>query len=343
MERGSKNIIVDKRLRICLWTEKMRTIWLRIRMSLCIMLMFALIYALLTVIMFATGVSTPMFFALLAFLIVFAQYMIGPKIVEKTMRVRYVSEIEAPKLHSVVTDLAMRANIPKPKVGISDVPIANAFAFGKSKRDGRVCVTRMLLDRLNEKELRAVLGHEISHIKHKDIVAITMLSVIPMLCYFVYISFFWSSFFRRRSGGTIAIALIALLAYFLTNMLVLYASRIREYYADQRSVELTNDAPALASALYRISVEDARVDRRTLKHVEGMKAFFASDPSRARKDLTDLRQADLNMDGHLDKYEVEAFAKESRIRGTDRIMEMFSSHPNIVKRIKRLHAISAPY
>ncbi|MBU2564990.1 MAG: peptidase, partial [Candidatus Thermoplasmatota archaeon] len=85
----------------------MRTIWLRIRMSLCIMLMFALIYALLTVIMFATGMSTPMFFALLAFLVVFAQYMIGPKIVEKTMRVRYVSEIEAPKLHSVVTDLAM--------------------------------------------------------------------------------------------------------------------------------------------------------------------------------------------------------------------------------------------
>ncbi|MBU2565726.1 MAG: peptidase, partial [Candidatus Thermoplasmatota archaeon] len=110
-----------------------------------------------------------------------------------------------------------------------------------------------------------------------------------------------------------------------------------------RSVELTNDAPALASALYRISVADARVDRRTLKHVEGMKAFFASDPSRARKDLTDLRQADLNMDGHLDKYEVEAFAKESTITTTGRLMEIFSSHPNIVKRIKRLHAISAPY
>lgn len=305
------------------------------------MLMFALIYALLTVIMFATGMSTPMFFALLAFFIVLAQYMIGPKIVEKTMRVKYVSETEAPKLHSVVTDLAMRADIPKPKIGISEIPIANAFAFGKSKKDGRVCVTRMLMDRLNEKELRAVLGHEISHIKHKDIVAITMLSVIPMLCYFVYISFFWSSFFgRRRSGGTMAIALAAFLTYLLTNMLVLYASRIREYYADQRSAELTNDAPALASALYRISVEGARADRRTLKQVEGMKAFFASDPSRARKDLTDLRQADLNMDGHLDKYEVEAFAKESTITTTGRLMEIFSSHPNIVKRIKRLHAIS---
>jgi len=324
--------------------RKMRTIWLRMRMTFCIMLMFALIYALLTVIMFATGMSSPIFFALLAFLIVLAQYLIGPKIVEKTMRVRYVSEIEAPKLHSIVNDLAMRANIPKPKVGISDVPIANAFAFGKSKKDSRVCVTRILLNRLNEKELRAVLGHEISHIKHKDIVAITMLSVIPMICYFVYVSFFWSSFFgRRRSGGTMAIALVAFLTYLLTNMLVLYASRVREYYADQGSVELTNDAPALASALYRISVEDARADRRTLKQVEGMKAFFASDPSRARKDLTDLRQADLNMDGHLDKYEVEAFAKESRVRGADRIMEVFSSHPNIVKRIKRLHAISAPY
>ncbi|MDI6916495.1 MAG: zinc metalloprotease HtpX [Thermoplasmatales archaeon] len=321
----------------------MRTIWLRMRMTFCIMLMFALIYALLTVIMFATGMSSPIFFALLAFLIVLAQYMIGPKIVEKTMRVKYVSETEASKLHSIVNDLAMRADIQKPKIGISEIPIANAFAFGKSKKDGRVCVTRMLLDRLNEKELRAVLGHELSHIKHKDIVAITMLSVIPMICYFVYISFFWSSFFRRRSGATVAIALIALLTYFLTNMLVLYASRVREYYADQRSVELTHDAPALASALYRITMEDARADRRTLKQVEGMKAFFASDPSTSRKDLTDLRQADLNRDGHLDKYEVEAFAKESRVRGVDRIMEIFSSHPNIVKRIKRLHAISTPY
>ncbi len=311
------------------------------RMGLCIMLMFALIYALLTVIMFATGMISPVFFALLAFLIVLAQYFFGPKIVEKTMRVKYVSKSEHPGLHAIVTDLAMRANIPKPKVGVSEMPIANAFAFGKSKKDGRVCVTSELLRRLNEKELRAVLGHELSHIKHKDIVAITMLSVIPMICYFVYISFFWSSFFGgRRSGGTMAIALAAFLTYLLTNMLVLYASRVREYYADQGSVELTNDAPALASALYRISVEDARVDRRTLKRIEGMKAFFASDPSRARKDLTDLRQADLNMDGHLDKYEVEAFAKESRITSADRIMEMFSSHPNIVKRIKRLHAIS---
>jgi heat shock protein HtpX len=126
-------------------------------------------------------------------------------------------------------------------------------------------------------------------------------------------------------------------------MLVLYASRVREYYADQGSVELTNDAPALASALYRITCSSATVNRKTLKQVEGMKAFFASDPSRARKDLTDLRQADLNMDGHLDKYEVEFFAKESTIRGADRIMELFSSHPNIVKRIKRLQAISVPY
>jgi len=311
------------------------------RMMLCIMLMFALIYALLTVIMFATGMGTPVFFALLAFLIVLAQYMIGPKIVEKTMRVRYVSESEAPKLHSIVNDLAMRANIQKPKIGISEMPIANAFAFGKSKKDSRVCITRTLLNRLNEKELRAVLGHEISHIKHKDIVAITTLSVIPMICYFVYISFFWSSFGRRRSGGAIGIAFAAFLTYLLTNMLVLYASRIREYYADQGSVELTNDAPALASALYRITMEDARADRRTLKQVEGMKAFFASDPSTSRKDLTDLRQADLNMDGHLDKYEVEAFAKESTVTAAGRLMEIFSSHPNIVKRIKRLHAISA--
>lgn len=320
----------------------MRTIWLRMRMSLCIMLMFAILYALLVLVMTVTRIGTPILFAFLAFGMVLIQFLVGPKIVEWSMRVKYVSESEAPKLHSMINDLSMRANIPKPKIGISEIPIPNAFAFGKSKRDGRVCVTRMLLDRLNEKELRAVLAHEISHIKHKDIVVITMLSVIPMICYFMFWSFLFSGR-GRRSGGTVAIAFAAFFVYLITNLLVLYASRIREYYADQGGTELTNEPHMLASALYRISCGSATIDKRTLKQVEGMKAFFASDPSRARKDLTDLRQADLNMDGHLDKYEVEAFAKESKVRSADRIMEMFSSHPNIVKRIKRLHAISVPY
>ncbi len=83
------------------------------------------------------------------------------------MRVKYVSEQEYPKLHQMVTELAQKAGLPNtPKIGISQLPIPNAFAFGRTKKGSRVCVTKGLLELLNEDELKAVLGHELSHIKH---------------------------------------------------------------------------------------------------------------------------------------------------------------------------------
>jgi len=161
----------------------MRTAWLQVRMGLTVLLLFAVIYALLAVVATVAGVGTPLVYAVLALGLVSVQFLIGPKVVELTMRIRYVSEAEQPELHRIVSDLAMKAGIPKPRVGISEIQIPNAFAFGTSKRNARVCVTRRLLEMLNRDELEAVLGHELSHIKHRDMVVITALSVIPMICY----------------------------------------------------------------------------------------------------------------------------------------------------------------
>lgn len=321
----------------------MRTLWLRMKMTFAVIALFALIYALVTAIAYSMGVGTPILYAVMAFGFVGFQFMIGPKIVEWSMRVHYVSREEAPQLHDMIEDLAMRANIPKPKVGISEIGIPNAFAFGRSKRDARVCVTRGILNLLDENELRAVLGHELSHIKHRDVVVITALSAIPMICYLVFYSMFWSSMFRRdrNSGATIAIALVAFAVYLVSNLIVLYVSRIREYYADQGSSEITGEPHLLASALYKMVMGSVRVDRKELKRVEGMKAFFATDPSRARKEAMDLSSADLNRDGRLDQYEVDAIAMDADkyIGRIDRIMEVFSTHPNPVKRIARLSRI----
>ena len=312
------------------------------RMGFAVLLLFAVIYALLAVIATYMGAGTPITYAVIAFALVAVQFFIGPKIVERSMRVRYVSEQEQPELHRMVTELAMKAGIPKPRVGISEVPIPNAFAFGTSKKTARVCVTRSLMKMLTRDELEAVLGHELSHIKHSDMVVITALSVIPMICYFIYFSFFWSGLFgggRNREGGLpmMAIAVIAFVMYFISNLIVLYASRVREYYADAGSVELTNKPHELASALYKMIYGSAGLKQEKVKKEFGsMRAFFAADPMTARNDLKDLRAADLDRNGKIDEYELRAFAENASVSRTDRAMELFSTHPNPVSRVKKL-------
>jgi heat shock protein HtpX len=278
------------------------------------------------------------FYLILSFVIMFIQYMLGPKLVEWTMRVKYVKREEYPRLYEMVEDLAARANIPVPKVCVSHVALPNAFAFGRGRRDGRVCVTQGILNLLNEEELRAVLGHELSHLKNRDVLTITLLSVIPMVMYRIAWHFLF--FGRRRDdrgGNTVLVGLAAFIFYFITNLLVLYASRIREYFADRGSVLLGNDPSALASSLYKLVYGSARMNKESLKEVEGLKAFFVNDPSQAVNEIRELKQLDLNNSGTIDPSELsELKNKTIRLGFTDRLMEALSTHPNMLKRIKQL-------
>ncbi|MFW6119806.1 MAG: zinc metalloprotease HtpX, partial [Petrotogales bacterium] len=239
--------------------------WLQLRLYLLVGLMFAILYGIIVGIGYILGYSGFTFYFLivgLAIGLVLIQYAIGPKTVKWSMRIKYVDKNEYPKLHRMVEDLANQANLPKkPKIGVSKLQIPNAFAFGRTKRSASVCVTEGILDLLSDEELKAVLGHEISHIKHRDVAVITMLSVVPMVCYMLYISFFWGGMFGRRqrdSGAMIAIGLLALVVYFITSLLVMYGSRIREYYADLGSSELGSEPHHLATALYKLSMGSAK-------------------------------------------------------------------------------------
>ena len=171
------------------------------------------------------------------------------------MKVRYVSPEEAPNLHRMIDELAMNAGIPKPKVGISEFMIPNAFAFGRSQKDGRVCVTQGLINKLNEGELKAVLGHEIAHIKHRDMIVMTLISAVPLVAYWLA----WSTIFSSGDNDsyTAVIGIAAFAAYIIGQLLVLFVSRVREYYADQESVAIGNDPHQLASALYKLTYESA--------------------------------------------------------------------------------------
>jgi len=317
------------------------------RMYLLIALMFGILYGVITGVGTWMGAGNAVSYIVLAFVFLGLQYLISPSIVSWTMGVRWVSEKEEPEIHRMVAELAQAAHLPKPQVGISEMSIPNAFAFGRTQRDGRICVTRGVLNILSKDELRAVLGHEMSHIKHRDMAVITLLSAIPMILYWIAWSVMWGGALggRRNNSGSYAalIGVGAFILYFITNLLVLYGSRIREYYADEGSVKLGNKPHFLASALYKLVLGDARFKgREELKKVEGVKAFFLNDPSRAWNEVQEISQLDRNMSGNISYDELlELRQKQVRISTGDKLTEIFTTHPNTLKRIKHLSTLIA--
>jgi heat shock protein HtpX len=318
--------------------------WLKIRMYLLVAVLFGILYGVIVGVGSLLGVGGVIPYLLLAFVFLGIQYLVGPSLVAWMMKVKWVSEKEAPELHQIVAELAEKTHLPKPRVGISEINIPNAFAFGRTQRDGRVCVTRGILNILNRDELKAVLGHEMSHLKHRDMVVITLLSAIPMVLYYLAFSLMWGGMGGRRQGGYAAlIGLGAFVLYFITNLLVLYGSRIREYYADAGSVQLGNQPYQLATALYKLSYNDARYKGKAeLKKVETVKAFFVNDPSRAWYEVRELSQIDRGKKGVI-SYDDLADLRQKQIHLSfgQKLGELFTTHPNMLKRVKQLSTLMA--
>ncbi len=310
---------------------------LTLRMAILLGILFGIIYIIVTIFMQALGVGNFYSYLIMAFAIVFLQYMVGPKMVELSMRVKYPERSEYPWLFEMVEEMAKKAKLPTPRIGISYINVPNAFAFGRSAKDGRICVTKGIMQLLNKDELKAVLGHEMSHLKNRDVLFITLLSVIPLILYWIFLNLTLFGGRRRDSGYGALIGLAALLFYFITNLLVLYASRIREYFADKGSVSLGNPPSALATALYKLVYGAAKTPKENLQEVEGVKAFFLNDVSKARREISELAQLDLDRSGTIDPYELKQLQKkEVHLSAGEKLMEAMSTHPNMLKRIKQL-------
>ncbi len=318
--------------------------WLKIRMYLLVAILFGILYGVMVGVGTWLGFGGTLTYVVLALLMLGLQYLIGPSLVGWTMGVKYVSEQQEPELHAMVAELAREAHLPKPRVGISEMSIPNAFAFGRTQSDGRICVTRGILNILDRNELKAVLGHEMSHIKHRDMAIITVLSAIPMILNWIAWSFMWGGGGRRDRGSYgVLIGLVAMLLYFITNLLVLYGSRIREYYADAGSTRLGNQPQYLATALYKLTqaTSSSRV-RAELKKTEAVKAFFVSDPSRSALEVREVAQIDRTRDGVIDYYDLlDLRQKKVKIGFGGWLGELFMTHPNMVKRIKHLSTLMA--
>jgi len=267
------------------------------------------------------------------------QWLIAPYMIDAFYRVKEVSPTEEPELHRIVERLSAKSGIKKPKVMVAHIPIPNAFAYGSPIAGTRVAVTTELLKTLDMEEVEAVLGHEIGHLKHRDVQVMMFVSILPAIFYYLGWSLLWSRMYSReeRGGGAVALGLASMIVYWVLTLLSLHLSRLREYYADRHSVSIVDDgARKLSEALAKISMYTSRVRKDVVSNFSSFKALFISDPERARSDaLVFARERLYSSDYRL----VERILRR-KITMWDRIVELFSTHPNIVKRIRALQEMA---
>jgi len=271
------------------------------------------------------------------------QWLIAPYLIDVMYRVKEVKPQEDPALHGMVERLSQKSKIKKPKLMKAKMPIPNAFAYSSPLTGSRIAVTTGLLENLDTEEVEAVIGHELGHLKHRDVQVMMFVSILPAIFYFIGYSMLLSSMFNRRdtrdSGGAAIIGIASILLYWILTLFTLYLSRIREYYADRHSASIVEDGSRkLSEGLAKIvnSTNNMKRGRRDKGGSNSFKALFISDPDRSEIDAAALMQLG---SGIGDRNLVEAVLQK-KITTFDRVMEVFSTHPNIVKRLRALQELS---
>jgi heat shock protein HtpX len=251
------------------------------RMTLVMFLLGALFVALVVALMFAFGDSpgTVVLIGLAGIGIAFYQWWSSDKVAMRAMRAREVTPEEAPELHGMIDRLCALADMPKPRVGISDMDLPNAFATGRSPDRSVVCVTTGILRLLDAEELEAVLAHELSHVAHRDVLVMTVASSAGILAGMLTrgAQFGGLSRGRSNSGGVPALLIalvISLVVYAVSFLLLRLLSRYRELCADRSGAYLTMKPQALASALTKISGGAGAIPQKDLRANRAVNSLF---------------------------------------------------------------------
>lgn len=255
------------------------------------MFLLGLLYVVIIGVFVALGVSWFIALAISAG-ILWAQWFFSDRIALYGMRAKEVTPEQAPQLHALVDRLCAMADMPKPRVAISDVVMANAFATGRSPKKSVVCVTTGLLALLDQEEVEAVLSHELSHVAHRDVTVITVASFAGVVAGIITRSVLWSGMSRGRDQNTIvmmfAVLAVSIIVYCVSFFLTRLLSRYRELSADRAGALLTGKPSTLASALTKISGSTANIPEKDLRTAENFNAFFFAPALAGGKTLSHL-------------------------------------------------------
>ncbi len=284
----------------------------------------------------AMGSSIVVWATILAFLMIFFQWLISPLIINIAYRTRPPSTPYEEQLAMEVERLARASGIKPPKFVIAEVNFPNAFAYGSPLMGNYVAVTRDLLRRLTREEVIAVIGHEIGHLKHRDVSWILALSIIPLAVYFIGRTLIWSGLLGGGGGErrgspiylvAVGVALVA--ASFLFRFLIAHFNRLREYYADAHSALVTGRPRDLQRALARLHLAYSSNER-----------LVAEAQNNSIASMLFIVAPLIEINGGF-FYDIDAYVDRLKWMKTSALEEIFASHPPIPKRLRFLDRIAA--
>lgn len=251
------------------------------RMTSVIFLLGALFVGIIALLIAILPVGWAPFIAIIGLGVVWFQWYNSDTVAMKAMRAREVSPEQAPELHEMINRLCTLADMPKPRVGIADTDLPNAFATGRSPNRSVVVVTTGILRRLDAEELEGVLAHELSHVAHRDVLVMTVASsagiVAAMLSRGAQYGAIFGGGRRDNNSGLpvwLVVLVVSLITYVVSFLLLKLLSRYRELSADRAGAYLTMKPQALASALQKITGEMNQIPERDLRQSQAMNAFF---------------------------------------------------------------------
>ncbi len=248
---------------------------LQVRMLLT-MLLLGLLYVGFVVVLLQAGAGVGVMVAVIA-LLTFGQLFLSDKLGLAAMGAKEVSPEEAPGLHAMIERLCIQADLPKPRIAVADSDVPNAFAMGRSQKNATVCCTTGIMQTLSPAELEGVMAHELSHVKNRDVLIMTVASFFASVAAMILqFGFFFGGGGDDDDGAPafIVILIASFLVYIISFFLMLALSRYREFAADRGAALVTGRPSALSSALMNISGAMQRVPTQDLREAEGMNAFF---------------------------------------------------------------------
>jgi heat shock protein HtpX len=278
-----------------------------------------IIYIIFLSVLAYVGVSA-IAIAVIAGIMILAQWYFSDKIVLWSTGAKIVSREQFPELHDLIERIVARNNLSKPRVAVINTRIPNAFATGKTPRSSIVAVTAGLMDQLDAEELEGVIAHELAHIKNRDVLVLTLASLFSMMAWYLMRFGMFGAMYgggggmyggqgrrgNEGSGAMLLILLVAIITWIVSFLIIRAISRYREYVADRDGALITGKPSKLASALLKISGTMKRIPTRDLREVEGMNAFFIIPA----------------------------------ISG-DALTSLFSTHPPVAQRVKKLMEMEA--